>query len=257
MKKRRIIDFKYLKPALLLTLIMVLVHLLQYYGEVNLNGYLGLKPRKLQGIIGVIFSPILHGDFRHLFNNLPSFFFLTWALFYFYKEIARTVFAWGWLITGFWTWIFAASGNHVGASGMVYFLVVFLFVSGLMRMEKGLIALSLAVIFYHAGIIWGVFPWEEILGDDVWRLSQQHLRYVRKVSWESHLMGAVSGGVLSYYFRKQGPQKVELPMDDDLSALEEKYGEEYWLGKNKEEEKEKKSIFRIKYVYVNRKKNDD
>lgn len=225
--------FKDYKWSLALTLGIILAYFLQYYSGVNLNSTLGLKPRKLEGLLGVVFSPFLHGGFNHLLNNLPSFFFLTWSLFYFYKSISKSVLIWGWLLTGLWTWIFAEGGNHVGASGMVYFLVFFLFLSGAFRKERTLMALSLAVIFYHAGIVWGVVPWETLLADDLWRLNPNQLRDITRVSWESHLMGALSGIVMAIYYRRLGPQKDTRPMNDDLTDLEERYGEEYWVPKPK------------------------
>lgn len=247
--------FKEARVAFVLSIAFVAIHLVQYYGEVNMNSIFGLKPRSLQGLFGVIFSPFLHGSFSHLMSNIPSFFFLTWALFYMYKPIAKKVFTWGWVITGVWTWIFAQSGNHVGASGMVYFLVIFLFFSGLIRKEKSLISLSLVVVFYHAGIIWGVVPWENLIGEEIWRLTPEQLRMVYKVSWEGHLMGAITGAILAFYLKKEGPQKNEIPMDDDLTHLEEKYGEEYWL--KKKETTKPKFIFPIKYIYIRKKNEDD
>lgn len=242
--------FKDYKWALILTGIIVIAYFLQYYTGLNLNRMLGLKPRKLEGLLGVIFSPFLHGGFSHLLNNLPSFFFLTWSLFYFYKSISKSVMLWGGLSTGLWTWVFAEGGNHVGASGMVYFLVFFLFLSGAFRKERRLMALSLAVIFYHAGIIWGVVPWEKLLADDLWRLNPSQLKDITRVSWESHLMGALSGVVMAIYYRRLGPQKNDTPLNDDLSQLEEKYGEKYWMTKPK------RSPVIIRYIYKPRIEDD-
>lgn len=239
------------KWAVILTAGILLAYVLQYYVGVNLNQYLGLKPRKLEGLLGVLFSPFLHGDLSHLFNNLPSFFFLVWALFYFYESISKSVLFWGWITTGFWTWTFAEGGNHVGASGLVYFLVLFLFVSGAFRKTRSLLALSLAVIFYHAGIIWGVVPWEKVFSDDLWRLSPEQLRRITHVSWEGHLMGALSGVLLAIYYRRLGPQKIEVPIDDDLSRLEERYGEKYWLPQ------ERKQPIIIKYFFKPRKEEQN
>jgi membrane associated rhomboid family serine protease len=244
-KSKIFTDYKW---ALFISLFIILAYFLQYYSGINLNSILGLKPRKFEGLLGVVFSPFLHGGFDHLLNNLPSFFFLTWALFYFYKSIAKPVLLWGWVSTGLWTWVFAEGGNHVGASGLVYFLVLFLFLSGTFRKARTLMALSLVVIFYHAGIIWGVVPWEKILVDDLWRLNPRQLRSITHISWEGHLMGALSGIVLAIYYKRLGPQKLETPMNDDLKGLEEKYGENYWLPQ------EKKPVI-IRYFF--KKKEDE
>jgi membrane associated rhomboid family serine protease len=154
---------------------------------------LGIFPLKLEGLIGIITAPLVHADIKHLFDNSIPLFFLSLAIFYFYREVAYKVFFLGYLITGFLVWIVARDAYHIGASGLVYCFAAFLFVSGVIRGNKNLLAISLLVIFLYGSMVWGLFPFDY------------------KVSWESHLMGAIVGVGLSISYRHEGP-----PSDKDL-----------------------------------------
>jgi membrane associated rhomboid family serine protease len=110
------------------------------------------------------------------------------SLYYFYHKIATKVLILGTLVLGFLTWFIARPANHIGASGVIYFLVSFIFFSGIFRKYYRLIALSLAVVFLYGSMIWYVLPIEE------------------SISWEGHLSGFVTGLVFAILFKKVGPQ---------------------------------------------------
>lgn len=190
----------------------------------SIEGYLnksfseyGIQPRSWTGLRGVIFMPFLHGDIEHLLNNSFAFLMLGTMLFFFYKEIALTVFLWVFFISGLWTWSLAGGGVHIGASAIIYGLFSFLALSGLIRRNKNLLALTFLVIFAHQGIIWGALPGKS------------------NISWEGHLSGLLAGISLAIYFRKQGPQREVLPMNDDDTRNEARFGKYYWDEKKREE----------------------
>ncbi|MBW6483409.1 MAG: rhomboid family intramembrane serine protease [Vicingaceae bacterium] len=164
--------------------------------EVNFSNY-GIYPRKLTGLKGVIFAPFLHGDASHLINNAIPLLILGTTLFYFYKEIALKVFLWIFLMGGFWTWVSAREAMHIGASGVIYGLFSFLLISGFIRRNIQLIAISFFVVFIYGSMIWGIFP------------IKKH------ISFESHFWGFVAGLILSIYYRKQGPQKKVHHWEED------------------------------------------
>jgi len=155
-----------------------IIHFIQYAFELDFVRY-GIFPRKLTGLYGIVFSPLIHGDFNHLFNNSIPLLILGSALFYFYKEIALKVTFWVYLMVGVWTWLSAREAYHIGASGLLYGLFSFLLVSGFIRKNTQLIALSFAVIFLYGSLVWGILP------IDV------------KVSFEGHLWGFVAGIILA------------------------------------------------------------
>ncbi|MCF8222555.1 MAG: rhomboid family intramembrane serine protease [Bacteroidales bacterium] len=157
--------------------------------EVSLS-FLGIYPRELTGLTGVITSPLIHHDFEHLINNTVPLFVLGTAVFYFYSEIAFSVSLYSWLITGLFVWVAGREAWHIGASGLLYSLASFLFFSGFIRKYFRLIALSLLVVFLYGSMVWGMFPLIDI-----------------HVSWESHMLGAGTGLILAILYRRKGPQR--------------------------------------------------
>jgi membrane associated rhomboid family serine protease len=170
----------------------------------------GIYPLAAKGLPGIICSPFIHADFKHLFNNSLPLFFLSVALFYFYSEVALKVFLWNYLLTGVFVWFAGRESWHIGASGLVYGLASFLFFSGIIRRYFRLIALSLLVVFLYGSMVWGIFP-----------------GIYENVSWESHMLGFFSGVILAISYRKEGPQRprYEWMEDDDEEEGREEDGE--------------------------------
>jgi len=183
--------FKFSPIILAIPLYFVLFLWLVFWFEVkfgvNLNKY-GIYPRDLKGLRGIIFSPFIHGDIKHLYHNSIPLFVLFFSLYYFYRKIALKIFIYGTLITGILTWSFARKSFHIGASGIVYLLFSFIFFSGIIRKNYRLIAVSLMVIFLYGSMVWYLLPVKE------------------GVSWEGHLSGFVVGLAFAFYYRKQGLQ---------------------------------------------------
>lgn len=152
--------------------------------------FLGIYPGKVSSLTGIITSPFIHSGVRHLFNNTLPLFLLGTALFYFYSQVSFRVLLWIVLLTGLAVWITGRPAWHIGASGIVYGLASFLFVSGIIRRHIPLMALSLLVAFVYGEMVWGIFPGFRI-----------------DISWESHMLGAAAGVILAVWYRDEGPQK--------------------------------------------------
>ncbi len=161
----------------------------------------GIYPLTVRGLAGIVLSPFIHSDFRHLFNNSLPLFLLSLALFYFYSEIAFKVFSLTFIITGTLVWIGGREAWHIGASGMVYGLASFLFFSGIIRKYFRLVALSLLIVFLYGEMVWGIFPG---IHDNI--------------SWESHMLGFLSGIFLAIIYREQGPQSPVYEWMDEEDA---------------------------------------
>lgn len=144
----------------------------------------GISPLTLGGIKGILFSPFIHSDIQHLYHNSIPLFVLMALLFYFYKEIAWKVIFFGIILSGLITWCIGRPGNHIGASGLIYVLVSFIFFKGIFAKYYRLVALSLLIIFLYGSMIWYVFPVEE------------------GMSWEGHLAGLITGFMFSLLFKK-------------------------------------------------------
>ena len=152
--------------------------------------FLGIYPGRVSSLTGIITSPFVHSGFRHLFNNSLPLFILGTALFYFYSQVSFRVLLWVTLLTGLAVWITGRPAWHIGASGIVYGLAAFLFVSGIIRRHIPLMGLSLLVAFIYGEMVWGIFP-----------------GFRMDISWESHMLGAAAGVVLAIWYRHEGPQK--------------------------------------------------
>jgi membrane associated rhomboid family serine protease len=147
-------------------------------------GFLGINPRHLNSLPGILFSPLVHGDWSHLLNNSFSFLVLGLLFFNNYPRISALVFVLIYVLTGMLVW-FLARGDvyHIGMSGVIYGLASFIFFSGFYRGNTPAIALSLLTALLYGGMAWGVVP------------------YQPGISWESHLSGAGTGLFLAYLFR--------------------------------------------------------
>lgn len=144
----------------------------------------GIVPRTLKGIFGIVTSPLVHSNYVHLLGNTIPILFLGAMLFYYYPRIARYVFLRAYFITNFLVWLFARGGSsHVGASGIVYALAFFLFFFGIFRRDTISLIISVVVLLFYGTMVYGLLP------------------TFPKVSYESHLFGAMVGIWSAYYFK--------------------------------------------------------
>lgn len=164
----------------------------------------GTRPRSLEGLIGIISTPFLHGSFEHIRGNTLSFLTLSSFLVFFYREIAFRVIGWLYVLSGILLWFIAQGGNHIGASGVIYGLASFIFISGIIRKDPVLLRVALAVAFLYGSIVWWILPIEP------------------GVSWEGHLAGALVGALLAIAYRKKGPKrrKYRWEIEEELEALQ-------------------------------------
>jgi membrane associated rhomboid family serine protease len=169
---------------------------------------LGLRPRELDGLIGIITYPLLHADWKHITDNSITAFVLLLGLFSFYGRVAWGVVGWSWVMSGVWIWIAARGGNHIGFSGVIYALAAFIFFSGVVRKHYRLMSLSLVVVFLYGSMIWGVLPIQP------------------GISWEGHLFGAIAGIILAYYYRSEGPQRPKYSWELEEEEMEDPWEEE-------------------------------
>jgi membrane associated rhomboid family serine protease len=187
--------FSFFYPVLF---IMILWGIKLYERSANVSLYMyGLYPRKISGLIGIITSPLLHADYSHLMSNTIPLLVLGPIILYFYRSIAFQVFFWVYLMTGVWVWAAGPDVYIIGASGLVYGFITFLFFSGIFRKDTRLLSLSLFVTFLYGGAVWGILPIQ------------------KGISWESHMLGSLAGIITAYNFRKEGPQSKKYDFGDD------------------------------------------
>ncbi|WP_310378417.1 rhomboid family intramembrane serine protease [Flavobacterium sp.] len=190
--------FKYTNSVIGLPLFFVWVLWFVYWLQIKFDFDFvenGILPRSFSGLQGVIFSPFLHADAQHLYNNSIPLLILLAALRYFYSNLSCAVIGYGILISGLITWVIGSDNYHIGASSLIYVLVSFIFFKGIQTRYYRLVALSLAVVVVYGGLVWYVFPNPNSLIDD-------------KISWEGHLAGLITGFVLSLLYKTPEFKKV-------------------------------------------------
>jgi len=198
--KRKLRDGFLLSISFLL--ILWIIKLIEITFNISFSSQ-GLVPRDLSSWPGLFFTPLLHADLLHLFNNSVPLFVAIIGIMYFYRKSALFIMASSWLVTNVLVWIFAKGGYHIGASGLVYAYISFLFFGGAFSNNRNLLGLSLVLIFAYGTMIWGIFPVEN------------------NVSWESHLIGGVVGMAYALIYRKKSipPKKFDWEDEDDIEDM--------------------------------------
>lgn len=190
--------FQYSKSVILLPLFFVLVLWFVFWLQIKFDfdfDLHGIFPRTLSGLQGVFLSPFIHADLSHLFNNSIPLLVLLAALRFFYSKQSMSVIGYGILLSGILTWLIGRSSFHIGASGLIYVLVSFIFFKGIQTKYYRLVALSLTVVSLYGGMIWYVFP-------------TPTTSFEARISWEGHLSGFITGFVLSLFYKTKEYQKV-------------------------------------------------
>lgn len=138
----------------------------------------GIRPRTIEGLAGIFTSPFLHGNTAHLSANSLALFVLGLLFLGLEKARAGYIIAPIYLLSGIGTWAIGRAGTvHIGASGIIYGLLGYLIFIGIFRKSMRLILLSVALLVFYGGALWGLFP---LLGNPL-------------VSWEGHLSGFLAG----------------------------------------------------------------
>jgi membrane associated rhomboid family serine protease len=148
---------------------------------------LGIFPGHAQGLLGILFAPLIHSSWAHLAANTGPVVILGAALLYGYPRSARIVLPVIYLLTGVIVWLFARPYYHVGASGLTFGMLFFITVIGFLRWDKPAIALALASFFLYGGMMGGLFPESE------------------RISYETHIAAAGLGVVLAIVLKNYDP----------------------------------------------------
>ena len=146
-------------------------------------GRFGLRPGSIPGLAGLITAPLLHANFQHILSNtFPLFLSLT-ATLYLYPRSSIRVIPMIWVGSGALAWFIGRPNLHFGVSGLIYGLLAYVFVSGILRKDMRSVSVSLLIGFLYGSMVWGVLPIRP------------------QMSWEMHLSGAIFGILLAILFR--------------------------------------------------------
>jgi membrane associated rhomboid family serine protease len=163
----------------------------------------GLRPGSIAGLAGVITAPLLHGNFSHLLSNTIPLVLSMTATLYLYPRSSIRVIPIVWLGSGLLGWYIGRPSLHIGVSGLIYGLLAFVFVGGILRRDMRSVSVSLLVGFLYGSMVWGVLP------------VRPHM------SWELHLSGAILGVLLALFYRNWDRTPiVRYDWEDDDSVPE-------------------------------------
>ena len=178
------------KKALLIvisfTVILWSIELITFFLNIE-TFHLGVYPKQIIGLIGILTAPLVHSSFEHLILNTPAIIILGTALLYGYPRSCWLVISIVWLITELGVWFTARPAFHFGASGLTYGIMAYIFIIGILRRDRLAVMLSLLVFFLYGTMIWGIFP------------------HQTGVSYETHLWAAGLGMICAFIFRNYDP----------------------------------------------------
>lgn len=156
-----------------MTLALCAVQLVNGASGYALNAW-GVLPRSLPGLVGIPLAPWLHGSWAHLLGNLAPLLAMASLVL---SEGGRRFVGVSALVIGvggLLVWLFGRHGLHVGASGWVFGLWVYIVARAWYRRSLANACAALAVLLLYGGLVYGFLPKPGL-------------------SVESHLGGAMGG----------------------------------------------------------------
>ncbi len=134
----------------------------------------GIHPRRLDGLDGILWAPLLHGGWGHIASNSIPWLVLGGLV---------SVRGWSYWLTvtaiciiggGFGTWALAGGTNHIGASGVIFGYFGALLGAAFFERRPAAVGPAFVVIMMYSSMLIGLVPQEGI-------------------SWEGHLFGMIAG----------------------------------------------------------------
>ncbi len=176
---------------------VALIHVIDHVFDLGLARF-GVVPRDPAGLRGILTAPLLHADMAHLVSNIVPLVVGGTLLLYLYPDSSRFVLPAVYFGPGVLVWLFGRDSVHIGASGLVYGIVAFVFVGGILRRDRRAWAASILVAFLYGAMVWGVLPLKT------------------GVSWETHLSAAVIGVVCAFALRARDvPPRKRYSWEDE------------------------------------------
>ena len=167
----------------------------------------GIHPRRADGLDGIVWAPLLHSDFAHVFSNAVPLLVMGGLVsvrgFRYWAVVTGSIV----VVGGFFTWLLAGGSNHVGASGVVFGYFGALLSAAWFERKAAALGAALLAIFLYSGLVAGLVPQDGL-------------------SWEGHLFGFIAGAVAARVMAE--PREYRDP--DDPGDVQPWELDEPWLG---------------------------
>jgi len=187
-----------------------IIKLCELLFSLDLHAY-GVYPRTVDGLVGIITAPAIHGSWGHLAGNSAPLALLGTILLFGYPKSRWWTLGIIWLLSGAGVWLGGRESYHFGASGLTHGIFFFLLVGGLLRRDKRSTALLMIAFFMYSGMLVSIFPGKP------------------GISFESHFFGALSGTLCAIAFRHWDPkpERKQYPWQRKRDVIEPVDEEEY------------------------------
>lgn len=145
-----------------------------------ITGYVvGIQPRTIHGLIGIITAPFFHSDQYHLLGNL-SVFWLLGILFFLKHSISKSslILLSFVIMQGTMVWVLGRSANHIGLSGIIFSLFGYMIANLVLCFNWkniGKLLISMIAVYYYAF------------------LMPQLFNFNSHISFEGHISGFLTG----------------------------------------------------------------
>ena len=151
---------------------------------------LGIHPRDVSGLYGIILAPFLHAGLAHLLGNSIYGLFFGFLVALSGRRAYWEVTAICILAAGGGTWLIGGVGtNHVGASGVVFGWLAYLITRGFFNRSLSQSVLGVVLGYTYFYWIGDVLPTTAAAG----------------VSWQGHLCGAIGGIIAAAVITSDDP----------------------------------------------------
>ncbi|HEY0816540.1 MAG TPA: rhomboid family intramembrane serine protease [Pseudonocardia sp.] len=152
----------------------------------------GIYSRSVPGLLGILWAPLLHGGWPHLWaNTIP---FLVFGFLAMAGGIAQWVLVTAtiWLVSGLGVWLVGpADTSTIGASGVIFGWLVFLLARGFFARSLRQIALAIVLFAVWGSVLVGVLPGAP------------------QISWQGHLFGALAGLLCAWLVARAGRGRAQ------------------------------------------------
>lgn len=165
--------------------------LMEVTGNPQVLDSYGVQPLSTDGLLGILFQPLLHGDWAHLIGNSVALLVLGSIIAMSGVRPLVTVTLISWLASGVVSWLLGGSGTvHIGASGIVFGYIIYVIVRGFFSRRFLHLIIGVVIgLFYGIDALAGLSPMQA------------------GVSWQGHLGGAIGGFASAYGLKRDRTPK--------------------------------------------------
>tara|TARA_R110000822_G_scaffold242061_1_gene371274 strand:- start:1552 stop:2094 length:543 start_codon:yes stop_codon:yes gene_type:complete len=161
--------------------LVIIPFLLQDVGVISTNDW---STQPANGLISILTGSFMHGSYAHMVGNLSGIIIGVSILYNFYYKHYGTVILLGVFVPSMISYFFTGIPT-VGISGLVYTLIWFIIVRGLISRDKTRLFLAIGVAVIYGSSLKGAIP----------------QGFGSNIAWQCHLAGVMTGTAIAVWAR--------------------------------------------------------